>query len=380
MNQLLLGAICALAAVNFASGSSCDKQVIPEYSFTISGRNLVWPCASTKNIYQQNGRHVPRNIISTRIQFNKDEAYVAMPRFKTGVPFSLGVVSLKNKGCSPLSVAPFPCWAMQEEGNCAAIQSVVDLDVDSAGNLWVLDVGIVNTLDAQPVRRCPPKVLAIDVKSGKVLKVIDLGNLVSSASRLQYLVVDSTPDGQVFLYISDAATRALIVYNAVQMQGYRVVLPKAVTLGCARRDVLYLALARKSCGTSVLYFTYLSSSRMFSIKTQHLRKGSTNGAVVDVGVKNDRIVLLGTDNGVSIFFRRRGEPDIYMWNTETAFKSDNFLLVQKGGDCRLATAVVPGYKRLMWVLESNFHDFIQNTVGCTGPSVVLHPLIKTCDD
>lgn len=309
MNRLLLGAFCAVALIGCVS-ASCDKNLPVELTYTLSGRDLDWPCSSTKNIYLSNGRYVARNIIATRIQALRDEVFVVQPRFKPGIPFSLGVISLKNKGCAA-TVTPFPCWSMQEEGNCAAIQSAVDIFLDAQEILWVLDAGVVNTLGAQPIRRCPPKVVGINARTGKVVKVVDLGNLVSAASRLQYLVVDLTTDGRVFLYISDAATRAIIVYDVIENRGYRVVLPKAVTLGCARRDVLYLALIRKPCGSTVLYFTYLSSSRMFSIKTQHLRKGSTNGAVVDVGVKNARIVLLGTDNGVALFFRNKGRYPRY---------------------------------------------------------------------
>lgn len=82
-------------------------------------------------------------------------------------------------------------------------------------------------------------------------------------------------------------------------------------------------------------------------------------------------------NGLLIF---SGDSDIYMWNTETPFMSENFVLVQKGNDCRLATQVVPGYKRLMWVIESNFQDYIQNTVSCSGASVAIHPLVKASEE
>ena len=158
--------------------------------------------------------------------------------------------------------------------------------------LWVLDVGIVNTLD-QPIRRCSPKVVAFSVKTGKVLKVIDLGSLVTQSSRLQYLVVDYSAEGHTYIYVSDAATRAILVYDVNASKGFRVVLPKAVVNGCSRRDVLYMALVRKSCGTSVLYFSYLSSGRLFSIKTQHLRRGNARGTVVDVGPKHGKMVILG---------------------------------------------------------------------------------------
>lgn len=172
------------------------------------------------------------------------------------------------------------------------------------------------------------------------------------------------------------------MHDCTENKSHRIVLPSAVIAGTTRNDVLYIALVRKSCGTNLLYFTYLSSARLFSIKTDHLRKGTGAGAVVDVGPKPNglEIVLLGTDNGASLFLRYKGQSDIYLWNTETCFKASNFLEVQKGGDCRLSTQVLPGYKRYMWTIESNFHDFISNSVGCNGASVVIHPVVRECDE
>lgn len=173
-----------------------------------------------------------------------------------------------------------------------------------------------------------------------------------------------------------------MVHDVTENKSYRIVLPVAVKDGSSKNDVLYMVLIRKPNGTNILYFTYLGSPRLFSIKTEHLRKGRGSGSVVDVGPKpnNQPIVLLGTDNGASLFLRYKGLSDIYLWNTETCFKSSNFLEVQKGGECRLSTQVMPGEKRYMWTIESNFHHFISNTVGCTGASVVIHPVVRECDD
>lgn len=378
--RLILAATLLVAGVSAAS-VDCENNyksptdLMNELSVTLNGANLEWPCLSTRNIYMQSGRYVSSNVIATRTQIYNDQVFVALPRYKSGVPFTLGTFSLKSCSCIP-NIKPFPCWPMQEEGNCHALQSVVDIFLDANNILWCLDVGIVNTLE-QPVRRCAPKIVGIDVKTKKIIKVIDLSGLVTSASRLQYLVVDYSSDGKSFVYVSDAATRAIVVYDVTECKGYRVVLPKAVTAGCGRRDVLYIQLIRKKCG-NVLFFTYLSSPRLYSIKTSLLRKGQCAGAVIDVGPKPEgqKIVLLGTDNGSSLFFRPKGESDIYVWDTEKCFKPDNWVLAQKGGECRLATQVVPGYKQLMWVLESNFHDYIVGNVGCVGANVLLHPLIS----
>lgn len=162
-------ALCLAILASSLSLAVCEKQLLPELSFSLSGYSLDWPCQSTRNIYETSGRYIPRNVIGTRAQIYREDMIIAMPRYKPGVPFTLGVMSLKAKDCTP-KVTPFPCWAIQEEGNCQALQSVVDIALDIQEILWVLDVGIVNTLE-QPVRRCPPKVVGINVKSGKVRKI-----------------------------------------------------------------------------------------------------------------------------------------------------------------------------------------------------------------
>lgn len=78
-----------------------------------------------------------------------------------------------------------------------------------------------------------------------------------------------------------------------------------------------------------------------------------------------------------MFLYFSGDSSIYMWNTDTSFVQDNFLLVQKAGDCRLPTEVIPGYNDLMWVIESNFQDYIDNNVSCSGTSVAVHPLMNS---
>lgn len=374
-------AILCLSSVFIAGTAAfCSKNLIPDLSFKLTGTDLAFPCESTRNIYKTTGRYVSKNIIATRMQVYKDDAYIALPRYKHGVPFTLAKFSLKSKGSKAVLV-PYPCWSLQEEGNCEALQNVVDLVVDPADTLWVLDTGIVNTLE-QPVLRCKPKIVGIDLKTGLVIKVVSLESLVVPATRLQYLVVDYSKEGVPFAYIADGGSGAIIVIDLLIGNGFRIVLPKACLVGCEEgsRDVLYIALARKPCG-NILYFTYLSSPHLFSIKSEYLQRGQASGTVVDCGPKPtlQQIVLLGTDNGAAIFFRYKGESDIYIWNSDTSFKSENFLLVQKGDDCRLSTEVVPGYKKLMWAIESNFHDYVLGSDGSLGPSMAVHPLIKTCD-
>lgn len=201
---------------------------------------------------------------------------------------------------------------------------------------------------------------------------MELTGLTSPTSRLQYVVSDYTQDGRVFIYVSDAASRAILVYDVTSGRGYRVVLPQAVSMGCTRRDVLYLALLRRSDGSTCLIFTYLSSSRMFSIRTEHLRNGSTRGRIHDLGMKPRKMVVLGTDNGSALFFRYEGEADVYRWDAASnPFDPRCFKKVYTSAECNLVTHVVADYARgSMRVLESNFPDYMQGTVGCGATQVL----------
>lgn len=126
----------------------------------------------------------------------------------------------------------------------------------------------------------------------QLFKKIDLTCLTTPMSRLQSLAVDyDETNGKCYVYVSDAANRAVIAYDVVESKGSRVVLPKAIAAGCTKRDVLYVALVRAECGggAAALIVTYLSGVRAFTVRAEYLRRGSA-GKVTDLGVKPDRMV------------------------------------------------------------------------------------------
>ncbi|XP_030752092.1 protein yellow-like [Sitophilus oryzae] len=325
-----------------------------------TGGSYEFPNEDAEFMAIQNGSYIPQNVIATRGQIYKDDIYVALPRFKPGNPATLAKVAVKSI-CSDAVLTPFPNWEAQNQNDTDGLHSIVDIFVDIHGVLWALNSGIVNVL-TEPIRKCHPKVVAYNLLTGSKIKTVDLSGLVVQGSRLQYLAVDYGTDGKPFVYITDAATRSIIVFNVIENKAYRIVVPKSA-LG-PRRDVLYAALVQKGCGNNILVFTYLSGSRIFSIKTEYLRSGSASGKIEDLGAKDGRIILLGTDGGTAIFYRYEGKPEIYRWDANQG----SFLggeLVYSSPSCYLSTQVLPDARRLrMRVLESNFPDYLAGTVGC----------------
>lgn len=85
----------------------------------------------------------------------------------------------------------------------------------------------------------------------------------------------------------------------------------------------------------------------------------------EVGSKPSKQVIIGTDNGAAIFFRYEGQSEVYRWDTNTNYAESNFQVVYRCQTCQLATHALADYtNKRMRVLESNFPDFLQNTVGC----------------
>lgn len=164
MTKVLIISLIILAGVSAVFGRA--RQAMPkvsDYTYQINYKSIMWPGKDTMDIFTKSGRHDRKNIIATKLQLFEDQIFLAFPRLKPGVPVTLGVIKQGDK----CGYDAFPCWALQEEGNCEALQNVVDIAVDDHGILWALDTGIVNTL-TQPVFRCDPKVVGIDIRGKQV--------------------------------------------------------------------------------------------------------------------------------------------------------------------------------------------------------------------
>ncbi|XP_074094322.1 L-dopachrome tautomerase yellow-g2 [Cotesia typhae] len=322
-----------------------------------------WPCESSMNIYKSFNKFINKNIIATRAVIYKDSAILAFPRFKPGVPVTLGKLSLSNNG-EPPKIGAYPCWSMQEEGNCASLQNVVDIFVDQQGILWVLDTGVVNTLE-KPVRKCPPKVVAFNLNTDKLIKVIDLSKLTTEASRLQYLLADYAENGHIYVYITDAESGAILVHDVTTGQSHKVSLPPQVMEKIPKRDVMTPVLIHRADGSTCIIFTYLSDVNLYAVSTKSLQNVQSSVKFHVVGQKKAKIVVLGSDNGTAMFFRYEGQPDVYRWDSNYMFTDENIIKVYSGDDAMFATHIAPDYNsERIRVLESNFPDFIQGKVGC----------------
>lgn len=88
--------------------------------------------------------------------------------FREGVPFTLSHVTLNGEDQCYNYVQPFPNLEKNVVDDHEAIINAVDIYMDKNGILWVLDIGIINTLEEKSKRECNAKILGIDYGNGRV--------------------------------------------------------------------------------------------------------------------------------------------------------------------------------------------------------------------
>nr|ATU83036.1 secreted hypothetical protein [Pristhesancus plagipennis] len=323
---------------------------------------LQWKGGLTK--MDETGRKA-YNGLTTRAQISDDVVFLCNPRLKPGIEATLLKVSMypNDEDTDGISMEPFPNLKFQTEGDCECLQSAVDLYLDHEDILWVLDVGVTFSAHSQPTARCPPKVVGFNIHNGKAEKVISLANMVGPMSRLQFIVCDHSTEGKRFLYIADAGTKSIIVWDVENNKGVRVALPENVLAEFSARDVLYIALIRRQSGNNLLYFTYRSGENLFRIEAKHLQTEASTAKASDVGKKPSKMIILGTDEWESIYFRYENKADVYKWNTNDAFNEKNFEVVHRCDGTLVPTHAIPDYKRgVMKMVESNLLQFLAKDV------------------
>lgn len=93
---------------------------------------------------------------------------------RLGVPFTLGSVIHSPKDKFYSFVSPYPNLEKQDTANLGScisgsVINAVDLVMGQDGMLWVLDVGIANTISDHPVKYGDPKIIGVEIATGKVI-------------------------------------------------------------------------------------------------------------------------------------------------------------------------------------------------------------------
>nr|BDD85307.1 yellow-x2 protein [Ischnura senegalensis] len=341
--------------------------------------DYAWPSQASKDRAIARGDYIPKNNAMVGVKIWGDRAYVAVPRWLPGVPATLNwVPSAAGEGVKgPLStpLTPYPCWEMQEVGNCSAIQFVQSMEIDPLGRMWVLDVGRRNFFTPTPDNSCPPKLVLLDLKEGgRVLHTFVFPDEVASHTRsfLNDLVIDVSGGGNGsdwYAYISDAmgdpasGGGGIVVYHLGSDRAWRVADSASMNVDPAaseaivggrrsklRANVDGIALTSLSEGADKVFYAPLGSFNLYTLPTSLLRDPPADpteisSSVIDLGRRISQGDGMAVDSTGALYFGLLAKDGFARWTHEAQVGN---------GDPSEAEIVAQDSVRLQWVDSFGF--------------------------
>lgn len=155
----------------------------------------------------------------------RNRIFLTLPRWKSGVPFSLGWLPYPPVEASP-AVRAYPSFEAHSpvaQPDCYRLMSVYRLAIDECDRLWIIDAGVVNaTILPNPV--CPPKIVVIDLKTDQTLLTYEIpADLVREGSLHTNILVDIR-NGQcadAHAYVTDVWRNGILVFSLAKLRSWR---------------------------------------------------------------------------------------------------------------------------------------------------------------
>ena len=307
--------------------------------------NFTWPTVEAKEKALKRFEYIPANNAITGIKIWKGQMYLAIPRFKNGVPITLAVTpavpesTILPSPTGPVKVnitepklSPFPNWEMQEIGDCNAFQFVQSMEIDPLGRMWVLDSGRVHTMTLNPEVNCPPRLVILDLENnGAVLRSIVFPPEVvhQQTVYLNDIVLDHEDGGYAYITDTSEEDPGIIVYSLkndsswkvrhqsmrAQEEGTHFVVAKVHVNRPFHVDGI--ALSPASVRERMVYYTPLSSFYLYAIPAAVLRSRTVqiHEFVKELGRKSSQTDGIAMSASGILYYGLLADDAVAYWNT-----------------------------------------------------------------
>ncbi|GAB1861266.1 Protein yellow [Camponotus japonicus] len=317
------------------------------------------------------------NIVLTGIEISWDRIFVSMPRLRAGVPATLSFFSRREPLGSSPKLQAYPSWdwhgAGKGEINCTKLISVYRTRIDSCDRLWVVDAGVMTSVDDfMPI--CPPKVVVFDLKTNQVVRHVTFPReVLRPDSLLTNFVIDEVSAktcDDVFLYITDTLGPGILVFDAARDRSWSLLhasmLPNpdeaTYKIGSVTFEFLdgIVGIAF-SPRLRTVYYQPLATDRIYSVSTSALQAGPLSLGqqlpVTTIGRKSSQGLPLAVNpQDDTILFAPLTETAIASWQPRT---NQQRILAYSPEELQF-TAEILWAKRdngNYWVMSSRFHKF-----------------------
>ncbi|KOC60606.1 Protein yellow [Habropoda laboriosa] len=344
-----------------------------------------WPLLDFALPFDQEflNQYRPENVVPTGIEVTWDKVFVSIPRLRAGVPSTLNYFPRNIPLESSPQLQAYPSWDWHSAGrgdlNCSKLISVYRTKLDRCNRLWVVDSGIMTSIDNfTPV--CTPKIMVFDLKTDQLVRQYEFPrDALRPNTLLTNLIIDDTSAttcDDVFLYISDTAGPGLLVFDGATDRSWRVVHAtmypdpnfSMYRIGNDMFELLdgVVGLAF-SARLGTVYYQPLATDRLFSIPTTALQAGppafGEQLPVTLVGKKSSQGLALAVDpRDDTILFAPFTETIIAAWQPQTnkqrivAFSPEK---LQFTAEIRWAEHDNGN----IWIMSSRFQKFFRRQVN-----------------
>ncbi|KAH8245667.1 hypothetical protein KR032_002718 [Drosophila birchii] len=343
-----------------------------------------------------NGDFVPKNNLPLGIDVYRDRLFVTTPRWKDGVPASLGTIPYPARETSP-SIRPYPTWKAHgdpKNPDCSKLISVYRTAIDKCDRLWLIDSGIVNaTVNLNQI--CPPKIVVYDLKTDKQIIRYNLPEVqIKQDSLHSNIVVDvGNTCYDAHAIVSDVWRFGLVVYSLSNNNSWRVsnynFYPEPFASdfniyglnfqwldGVFGMSISY----DKKTNQRVLYFHPMASFKEFMVPLELLlnefiwQTSSQETAkyfvsIGDRGYKSQSSTSGITRDGV-MFYTQVHRDNIGCWDTAKPYTRANLMLLSDQSDDSFNTLIqFPNDLKVdneeqqsVWIMSNRLPIFLYNSL------------------
>ncbi|KFB53641.1 AGAP004549-PA-like protein [Anopheles sinensis] len=378
--------------------------------------DFVFPSETARNEALSSGRYVPENCIPLDMDVDysnpaRSRLFVTIPRFVTGIPYTLGRVSRTQGPSGPL-IEPYPNAAIQERpenNNCQGIVSVFRVKIDECNRLWVLDTGKIGEN-----RICLPQLVVFDMKTDQIIHryQIPADQLVCELSLLVNLLVDvqdPSPLGScqnTKVYMADVTASAMIVYDMARGKSWRItnkqmypnpdygtftisnesfdlmdgIVAMAMSPRIPSDNVVFSGYGQNSnwrpSSDRLLYFHALASLTENAVRASVLHNDTMWEADVEaqprafrpIGIRPSQSVAEAMDSNGNLFFGLLSQNAIACWDSTTPYNPANMRIVSQNSEklqFPSGVKIVRNRKGVeeLWVLTCRFQKVMTGSLN-----------------
>lgn len=355
--------------------------------------DFQYPTIDDRQTAITNGEYIPQNNLPLGVDTYKNRLFVTMPRWKQGVPFSLGWLPLPAIEESP-AIQPYPNWnshTTTKEADCTKLMSVYRLFIDECQRLWVIDSGIVNAT-ILPNQICPPKIVVFDLKTDEKLISFEIPAEQVRQDSLHTNIIVDIRDGKcddAYAYVADVWRYGLIVFSLAGKKSWRTTnhfyLPNPTAadynlhgLNFQWIDGIFGTTLSPvdRFGDRLLFFHPMSSYAEFMVSTSVLRNETIwqNGGIgtansfIQLGSRgiNGQSSTSGLDRNSIMFFNLIQKDAVGCWDIRKPYLENNLGIVEQNS----TTLIFPNDLKLdheenqgLWILSNRLPVYLYSQLN-----------------